>query len=42
MARLLHDVAIIEGGFAGVYCARELLARIEGTGLHVVIAASTS
>jgi NADH dehydrogenase len=34
------DVAIIGGGFAGVYCARELLARTEGTGLRVVVIAN--
>lgn len=34
------DVAIIGGGFAGVYCAKELLKRTEGSGLRVAVIAS--
>jgi NADH dehydrogenase len=34
------DVAIIGGGFAGVYCAKELLKRSVGSGLRVAVIAS--
>jgi len=34
------DVAIIGGGFAGVYCAQALLKQTEGLGLRVGLIAS--
>ncbi len=35
-----HDVLILGGGFAGVYCAQRLLKRLRGTGKTVAVIAS--